>query len=160
MRRIIMDLNPWYVTGLVEGEGCFHVSFTFRKKLKIGIETRPSFSISLSKRDVELLKKIRKFFGCGAIRYSSSDHTYRYEVRSVRDIVKKILPHFEKYPLKGSKKEDFEKFREIVLMVHQNKHLSKKYLPKIIELAYSMNLSGKRKHRKEDLLRALGEVKV
>jgi len=81
-------------------------------------------------------------------------------VRSVRDIVKKILPHFEKYPLKGSKKEVFEKFRESVFMVHQNKHLSKKYLPKIIELAYSMNLSGKRKHRKEDLLRALGEVKV
>jgi hypothetical protein len=160
MRRKIMDLDPWYITGLVEGEGCFHVGFTFRKKLKIGIETRPSFSISLNKRDVELLKKVRKYFGCGAIRYSNSDHTYKYEVRSVKDIVKKILPHFEEYPLKGSKKEDFEKFKKIVLMVHQNKHLSKKYLPEIINLAYSMNPSGKRKHRKEDLLRVLGEVKV
>jgi hypothetical protein len=38
-------LQPWYVTGLVDGEGCFSVSFTLRKRLKIGIETRPSFSI-------------------------------------------------------------------------------------------------------------------
>ncbi len=160
MRRKNMILDPWYVTGLVEGEGCFSVSFTLRRKLKIGIETRPSFSVSLNKRDVDLLKKLRKFFECGAIRYSNSDHTYKYEVRSVRDIVKKILPHFEKYPLEGSKKEDFEKFKKIVLMIHQNKHLSRKFLPKIIELAYSMNPSGKRKHRKEDLLRMLGEVKV
>ncbi len=153
------ELDPWYVTGLIEGEGCFHVSFNFRKRLKIGIETRPSFSISLHQRDGQLLKKVRRFFGCGAIRFSRGDRTYKYEVRSVRDIVKKILPHFEKYPLQGSKREELELFKEIVLMVHQNKHLSRKYLPRIIDLAYTMNPSGKRKHRKEDLLRALGEVK-
>jgi len=155
-----MQLDPWYITGLIEGEGCFSVSFNLREKLKIGIETRPSFSISLGKRDLFLLKLIRNYFRCGGIRYSRADRTYKYEVRSVIDLVKKIVVHFERYPLCGAKKEDFEKFAQICKMVHTNLHLSKKYLPKIIELAYEMNPSGKRKYTKEKLLRVLGEVKV
>ena len=67
------EIDPWFVTGLVEGEGCFTVSFSFRKKLKVGIETRPSFSISLNKRDLDLLKQVHDYFVCGAIRYSKSD---------------------------------------------------------------------------------------
>ena len=53
-----MSLNPWFVSGLIEGEGCFSVSFTLRKRLRVGIETRPSFSISLNQRDLNLLKQI------------------------------------------------------------------------------------------------------
>ena len=102
-----MRLHPWYVTGLIEGEGCFSVSFNLRKRLRIGIETRPSFSISLGKRDLDLLKKMRDYFGCGGIRYSKADRTYKYEVRAVSDLVKKIIAHFEKYPLCGAKKGRF-----------------------------------------------------
>ena len=156
----IIKLDPWYITGLVEGEGCFFVNFTRKQKLKIGIETKPSFSLSLNKENLELLKNLRKYFGCGAIRYSRSDRTYKYEVRSVNDIVKKVLPHFEKFPLQGAKAEDFQKFAKICRMVHSNLHMSRKYLREIIEIAYSMNVSGKRKYAKEDLLRVLGEVKV
>ena len=155
-----MRLHPWYVTGLIEGEGCFSVSFNLRKRLRIGIETRPSFSISLGKRDLDLLKIMSDYFGCGGIRYSKADRTYKYEVRAVSDLVKKIIAHFEKYPLCGAKKGDFEKFAQICKMVHANKHLSRKYLPIIIKLAYEMNPSGKRKYTKEELLRVLGEVKV
>ena len=153
-------LHPWYVTGLVEGEGRFTVSFNRRAKLAVGIETCPSFSVTLHRRDLALLKALRAFFGCGAIRYSRSDRTYKYEVRSVVDLAKKIVPHFEKYPLAGSKGEDFRKFAEIVRLVHAKHHLNKHYLRHIIELAYSMNPSGKRRYEKDDLLRLLGEMKV
>ena len=153
-------LHPWYVTGLVEGEGSFSVSFNKRRKLAVGIETRPSFSVTLHRRDLPLLKALRAFFRCGAIRYSRSDGTYKYEVRSVPELVKKILPHFEKYPLVGAKGEDFRKFAEIVRLVHAKHHLNRQYLRQIIELAYSMNPSGKRKYEKDDLLRLLGEMKV
>ena len=155
-----MRLHPWYVTGLIEGEGCFSVSFNLRKRLKIGIETRPSFSISLGRRDLELLKKIRSYFGCGGIRYSRADRTYKFEVRAVSDLVKKIIVHFERYPLRGAKKDDFESFSKICRMVHANQHLSIRYLPEIIELAYKMNPSGKRRYTEEELLRVLGKVKV
>ena len=155
-----MRLHPWYVTGLSEGEGCFSVSFNLRKRLKIGVETRPSFSISLGRRDLKLLKKIKEYFGCGGIRYSRADRTYKFEVRAVSDLVKKIIVHFERYPLQGAKKDDFESFSKICRMVHANQHLSKRYLPEIIELAYKMNPSGKRRYTEEELLRVLGKVKV
>ncbi len=153
-------LQPWFVTGLVDGEGCFSVSFTLRKRLKIGIETRPSFSISLNRRNLILINKVHAFFDCGAVRYLKSDRTYKYEVRSVKDLITKIVPHFEQYPLQGEKLEDFKRFCEICRSVHANHHQSRKYLPEIIEKAYAMNPSGKRKHDKADLLRVLGEIMV
>ena len=112
-----MKLNPWYITGLIEGEGSFSVSFNKRKKLRIGIETRPSFSISLNQRDLELIKAIHKFFGCGAVRFSKSDRTYKFEVRSISDLAKRVIPHFKQHPLEGAKREDFEKFSKICRMV-------------------------------------------
>ncbi len=155
-----MELNQWYVTGLVEGEGCFSVSFSLRSKLKVKIETRPSFSISLNKRNLELIKDLKNFFGCGGIRFSKSDRTYKFEVRSISDLLKKVIPHFDEYPLVGEKKKDFEIFKKICTMVRSNLHLSKKHLSEIIQLAYCMNASGKRKYKKEYLLRILEEVKV
>ncbi len=153
-------LDPWYVSGLVEGEGCFSISFSFRKRLKIGIETRPSFSLSLNQGDLDLLKKVRHYFQCGAIRFSKSDRTYKYEVRSIREIQKNVIPHLNRFPLHGRKVNDFELFRAICEKIHQNKHLNKKHLEEIIDLAFQMNPSGKRKHSKSNLLRVLGKVKV
>jgi hypothetical protein len=150
-----MILNPWFITGLAEGEGCFSVSFSFRKRLKIGIETRPSFSISLNRRDLDLIKSVHGYFKCGAIRFSRADHTYKYEVRSIKELVKTIIPHFKKYPLMGNKLKDFNNFALICADVYKNLHLNKLHLKKLIALAYQMNVSGKRKHDKRDLLRIL-----
>ncbi len=148
-------LTPWYITGLVEGEGCFSISFTLRRRLSVGIEVRPSFSLSLNKRDLKLLKEVQAYFSCGGIRFSRSDGTYKYEVRSLLNLVEKVIPHFERYPLQGSKAGDFERFSQICQMMRANLHLSRKYLPQIIELAYGMNPSGQRRYSKEFLLQVL-----
>ena len=153
------ELDAWYVTGLSEGEACFQVTFALRKRLKVGIETRPSFGLSLNQKDLHLLQSVQKFFGCGGIRYSRADRTYKYEVRSIRDLMRKIIPHFERYPLQGTKREDFERFVSICKKVHANLHLNREHLREIIDLAYAMNSSGVRKRSKRDLLRVLGEEK-
>jgi hypothetical protein len=153
-------LPPWFVTGLVDGEGCFSISFTLCKKLKIGIKTRSFFSVSLSRRDLFLIKKVHTFFECGAVRYSKSDRIYKYEVRSIKDLITKVLPHFKSYPLQGSKSKDFDIFQEICKDIYTNHHLSRKFLRRIISEAYEMNPSGNRKHEKNDLLRMLGEIMV
>ena len=153
-------LNPWFVTGLAEGQGCFTVSFSFRRKLRVGIETRPSFSLSLDQRDLELLTQLRAFFGCGAIRYSRADRTYKYESRSVADLTRRVVPHFERYPLVGSKGRDFAIFADICRKVRANGHLNGQILRAIIEMAYEMKPSGQRRHDKRDLLRELDKLKV
>jgi hypothetical protein len=155
-----MMLESWYISGLIEGEGCFSISFTLRQKLKLGIEVRPSFSVSLNQRDLDLIKGLHNYFNCGGVRYSRSDRTYKYEVRSVNDLMNIVIPFFEQYPLKGSKFQDFLIFSEICKSIKGNLHMSKKCLPEIIDRAYQMNPSGKRKYAKSDLLKILDESKV
>ena len=154
-KTTFMDL-PSYITGFTDGEGCFSISFNKREKLKTGIEIRPSFSIGQNKKNLGILKQIHAYFGCGAIRFSKSDQTYKYEVRSIKDIRSKIIPHFEKYPLLTNKKTDFEIFKQICDYIATSKHLNKKYLEEIVIMAYMMNESGKRKYTKEDILRIVG----
>src|SRR5882757_10267795 len=47
-----VPLDPWFVTGLTDGEGCFCVSLAIRAKLRTGLEVRPSFSLSLNEKDL------------------------------------------------------------------------------------------------------------
>ena len=150
----------WYITGFVDGEGCFSVSFNLRSRLSVGIEARPSFSVSQNKRNFEILEIFKEYFGCGAIRFDNSDQTFKYEVRSIEDIIKRVIPHFEKYPLKTSKLNDFNLFKDICDQVSKNHHLSKDYLPEIINQAYKMNVSGTRKYTKDFLLKQLSKMNV
>ena len=128
--------------------------------MKTNIEVRPSFSVSQKKSSLEILKKIHNFFKCGGIRYSKNDATYKYEVRSIKDLVKIIITHFEKYPLFTAKADDFEKFVLICRKISANLHLNSPELRKIIDLAYLMNESGKRRYSKKDLLRLIGKMKI
>jgi hypothetical protein len=151
-------LDPWYVTGLTEGEGCFCVSLSPRAKLRSGLEVRPSFSLSLNERDRELLVGLQMFFGCGSIRESRSDRTFKYESRSTRELVEFIVAHFGRYPLRGAKARSFQGFSDVCRMIEQGDHLERAGLEHIIVLASEMNL-GKRRYDQATLLRALGEVK-
>ena len=149
-----------YVVGFVDGEGCFGVSFTRRAKLKMGIEVRPSFSVSQSRRNLEILQKIQKFFGCGGIRFSRSDQCYKFEVRNLAEINGKIIPFFESNRLQTSKQNDFEKFSRICGWMKVSKHRNREELEKIIKLAYQMNESGKQKYSQAKLLSELGKKKI
>jgi hypothetical protein len=151
-------LDPWFVTGLAEGEGCFCVAFAIRPKMKVGLEARPSFSLLLNARDRELLGELQAFFECGWIRESRSDRTFKYEARSVTDLLERILPHFEEYPLRGAKRHSFRGFAQVCQMIGQGDHLRPEGMAEIVEIAYEMNL-GKRRHPASALLRTLSEVK-
>lgn len=149
------NLHPEWVTGFCDGEGCFHVSFTKRPYRKIKVEVRPSFSVVQQPQSKALLVKLQQFFKCGAIRYSKKEGMYRYEVRSIADLVHYILPHFRKYALQTYKSDDFSKFEKICLLLHNNHAKNLGCLTEIIESAFTMNFPGKRYHQKEDLLKLI-----
>jgi hypothetical protein len=151
-------LDPWFVTGLTEGEGCFCVSFAVREKLRVGLEARPSFSLSLNRRDRALLEDLQAYFGCGWIRESRGDRTFKYEARSISELVRVVVPHFEHFPLPGSKAKAFTGFARVCQMIGQGDHLRRGGMEEIVRIAYEMNL-GKRRRSQATLLRALGEVK-
>jgi hypothetical protein len=153
-----VPLDPWFVTGLAEGEGCFCVALALRRKMRTGLEVRPSFSLSLNERDHGLLLDLQTFFGCGWIRESKSDRTFKYEVRSIRDVSERVVPHFDAFPLHGNKAKSFAAFASVCRMIEQGDHLRRDGVRSIIDIAYEMNL-GKRRMTHDELLRALHEVK-
>lgn len=150
---------PSWLSGFTDGEGCFLISFNENAGLILNLEVRPSFSIGQGKHrtsyksQLDILKRIESYFKCGSIRKYKRDGMMKYEVRSLANLCDIIIPHFEKYPLLTQKEEDFKKFKEICLMMRSNHHRNKEGLKKIIDLAYQMNPSGKRKISKEGLLK-------
>jgi hypothetical protein len=69
-----------------------------------------------------------------------------------------VVPHFERYPLRGSKSRSFDGFVTVCRMIEQGGHLERAGLQTIIRIAYEMNL-GKRRYAQAELLRVLSEVK-
>jgi hypothetical protein len=59
---MIITLNPYYVSGFVDGEGCFSVLFEKKPRLKTSIEVRPSFSVSQGQSSKNLIEKISLVF--------------------------------------------------------------------------------------------------
>nr|QBM09698.1 hypothetical protein [Dactylella sp.] len=58
-------LDPHWVTGFIDAEGCFSVIIEVSESLKSKV--RISFEINLHEKDKEILYKIQKFFGVGNI---------------------------------------------------------------------------------------------
>jgi hypothetical protein len=149
-----------YVTGFIDGEGSFLVSFSRRAALATGLEVRPSFSVSQHRRNRKILEKIRHFFGCGGIRFDRHDQTYKYEVRSLDDLWHRIIPHFKRYPLQTSKAKDFDRFVEVCSIMRTHRHRSREGLETILSIAYSMNNYGARKYELRNLLTIVRKMKV
>ncbi|MBI3019924.1 MAG: LAGLIDADG family homing endonuclease [Parcubacteria group bacterium] len=142
-----------YISGYVDGEGCFSVSFSIRKKFLVGWETKPSFSVSQNKERAQVLHLMKKIFGCGFIRQDRK--TLKYEVRSLSDLIEKIIPHFEKYPLLSTKNNDFKYLKQICRLMLNGEHRKAGGLKKITRLAFKMNPDGTRRYSQEYILRTL-----
>jgi hypothetical protein len=66
-----MTLEPNFVTDLIDAEGCFSI---FRKKddkAKFKVHFSSVFKIKMFKNEIELLRMVKLFFGCGNTRYNS-----------------------------------------------------------------------------------------
>jgi len=134
-----------YISGYVDGEGCFSVSFSKRDRLRIGWEVKPSFCVGQNYDRREVLDLMMNYFGCGHIRRDWSDKTLKYEIRKADDLLNKVIPHFRKFPLKSAKRKDFLLFAEICQQMKKSKHKNVRGLKVILKSAYKMNGSGKRK---------------
>ena len=150
---------PEYITGYVDGEGCFTVTFNEKSKALLGWEFRPSFSVSQNEDRRQVLDLIKKYFECGFIRRDWSDKTVKFEVRDHKDLMSKIIPHFDKFPLISAKHNDFILFKTICEIVDSQEHLNKNGFIDIIDLAYRMNGSGKRKRTKLEIVNLLRKDK-
>ncbi len=149
-----MDLAH-YISGFVDGEACFCVSFHPSQRHRFGWEVRPSFSVSQNADRADLLYIIQETWKCGFIRPDRSDKTLKFEVRNLRDLTEKVLPHFREYPLRSRKQSDVIRFTEVCELIHGGEHLQREGLERIVMIAMEMNPSGKRKYSGSVILKSL-----
>ena len=152
--------NPWYIVGFVEGEGTFHIAFYQDPNMKQSVKVIPEFHVSQSYLRLGTLRDIQQYFGCGYLKEnhpkSARDTTYVYVVRNRHDLEQRIIPFFERYPLRSTKRRSFQLFARVVEMMVNGQHRTSSGLRQVIDLAYRMNVHGKyRQRRKNDVLKLL-----
>ncbi len=137
-----MELEAQWITGFVDGEGCFHVAVNAHTDMKTGFQVLPEFTVVQHERDTELLYALKAFFGCGVVRRNHGDRM-AYRVRGQDHLAGRIVPFFEKHPLKSKKRVDFEKFRTVVRLMQASEHLRPAGITRIRAIASQMNRAAK-----------------
>ena len=132
-----LQLDPWWVTGFVDGGGSFHVLITQRNDLKQGWEIRQGISIVLHVKDKAVLILLKQYLGVGKIS-SHGSKSIQWRVFSAKDL-KTIKNHFARFPLKTKKWEDCELWMRTNEIIERREHLTLEGLRQIVAIRASMN---------------------
>ena len=138
-----MKINPYWVSGFVDGEGTFYVGINKNNTMKSNFQVLPEFRIVQHEKDIKLLYALKNFFNSGVVRINH-DTRQELRIRSLEHINRYVIPHFNKYELQTQKKFDFIKFKEIIKLMNENKHLEIDGVMKIITIASKMNRQDKK----------------
>lgn len=132
-----IHLNPWFLSGFIDGEGCFRVSLTKVNRAS-GWRVQLFFQITLQTKDRALLESVRDFFGVGKIQ-PSGKNLIQYRIQTFDELAI-LINHLENYPLITQKRADYELFKNAYELMLKKEHLNKVGLNKIVSLKASLNL--------------------
>jgi hypothetical protein len=145
-----LELDPRWVSGFADGEGCFCVSIhknpTYARR-SFGWQLHPVFQVSQHRDHRAVLEALVEVFGCGRVRPKGPTTSVEiFAVDSLHDIREFVLPFFERFPL-HVKHDDFERFRRIVAGLLGGEHFTPAGFERLVRLAYAMNAHGKQRAR-------------
>ncbi len=137
-------LDPKWVAGFVDGEGCFHVSINRIPKMTTGWQVLPEFRIVQHQSNEAILNRLQQFFGAGRV-VVNHDTRKELRIRKLEDLGK-VVAFFNKHQLQTKKRNDFEIFSEILSLMDSKEHLTAQGLTKIARLCWKMNRKVKPKY--------------
>jgi hypothetical protein len=148
-------INPDYVRGITDGEGCFTINIRQWAKNKTGFSVSLCFCISLVKKDDYILEFIRDILACGTIvrkhkRKGNHQAQVQFHVTNMKDIKEKVVPFFEAHPL-IIKDDMFRLWKRAIVMINSKRHLSRDGLLEIAFLRDNMNRKKLKKFTYEEL---------
>ena len=142
-------LDALWIVGFVDGEGCFCVSIHRNPHVRQtrGWQLHPTFQVYQHNRHRAVLEELQMTFGCGSIRAKGPNSSVStYAVDSLRELEQKVIPFFERHPLRV-KGPDFEAFASIVRAMLRKEHLTSEGFERLVRVAYGMNAVGKQRSR-------------
>nr|YP_010714095.1 LAGLIDADG homing endonuclease [Fuscoporia gilva]WDD39658.1 LAGLIDADG homing endonuclease [Fuscoporia gilva] len=103
-------LNPWFITGFTDAEGCFSFAIKPDAKSKLKWRTSPIFIIKLHIKDIAILELIKNTLMVGKIR-TNGINSAQYVVETIKEL-QVVINYFNKYPLRTEKVSDFLIFKQ------------------------------------------------
>jgi|NOAtaT_6_FD_contig_121_524477_length_1411_multi_5_in_0_out_0_1 hypothetical protein len=115
--------NPVWVSSFANGEGSFTASLFLDKDAMWGIVPQCEFNFTQSMIDVTLLNALNGFFNNTGGVYPRQNNVGTVSFRKISVLKDTILPFFIQYPLIGRKSFEFERWVNLVYLVHSKKHV-------------------------------------
>src|SRR6266496_5167887 len=129
-----LNLHPNYITGFIDGEGCFY--FYMGKPNIKGKESstwllQASLEIAQNTHDVAVLEMIKRYLNCGIIKpkrqndsletAQSTRSVSRYVISNLTDVMETVIPFFDKYLLLTNKSLDFVDLKRLIEMKNSDR---------------------------------------
>jgi len=149
-------LNPYWIVGFIMGEGSFTYSKSTSKSNKTGAiaETKVYFSMEMSVSQLlinsYLLISIANHIGVGPVKLYNSNSVAILRIFDIKIIQHLILPYFNKYPLLGNKKIQFDLWLKAVLLIMSWRSLPKYSFEKKDKLIHFLLDLSKYQSRSKD----------
>lgn len=138
--EISNSLTNEFISGVIDGDGSFYISFNKDGKIKTG------FSITNDKASKPLLESIQKQFNnIGSIQEGTKNELI-YTVTGLNQIINTLIPFMDKNPIFSERAAHYNKFKIVSLLLKNEQPLTLESKLKIVELAYDMNKKGKRRN--------------
>jgi len=147
------SLTPEFLSGVIDGDGSFFISFHKDGKIKTG------FSVTTDNESRALLESLQsELKNIGTINEGSKNELI-YTVTGLNQITEVLIPFMNKWPLFSERSSHFSKFETVSLILKKEQNLSLETKLDIVELCYNMNKKGKRRNLSKtqyiDLLKKL-----
>jgi len=135
-------LDPYWITGFVNGEGSFDVKiYNAKTKIKQAINLR--FRIPQHERDTKLIDLLIKYLGSGIKEKHKKFPAVTLVIVRFKIITEKIIPFFDLYPMIGNKQLDYFDWCKIAKLMTNGLHLTNEGLNIIQKIKAGMNKGRK-----------------
>lgn len=140
-----MGLNKDWISGFVDGEGCFYISFVYNKSSNRFVVR---FQLLITQKEKKILEDIQKYLSCGRVFKHGTG--FVLNIRKQNEIKDIIIPLFEKHPLNTKKHSDFLIWKKCFLKFigRDNYSYDENLIKELAECREKMNTFGK--HLKRD----------
>jgi len=146
-----MEISDDQLIGFADGSGTFYVGVVPSFETNSGWQIIHFFKLSGGSEILPYLTALKEKIG-GYIKENKNG--VNYFVRDLKSLTGRLLPFFEgKLVANGVQ---FNKFKDVINLVSDKKHLRKEGITRVLEIAYSMN-TQKRSYSKEGIINAYGD---
>ena len=126
------EFSPWWLTGYIDGDGCFTWTIYKSKNHKFGYKIGIFFKLVMKRipSNLALMERLVVLFGgtigdnCGNLQWVIADVA----------TLEKLRNHFLKYPLQTSKKIHFKAWSKVLDILIKNQHFNLKGLHESVAL--------------------------